>query len=113
MNQYMFAHSLMNPGFVPPFGLPNTIFFGIIGVVAIWTLIWKGLALWQAARNNQKAWYVILLIVNTIGILEILYLAFGRKNKNDVVHTTTVTHTVTASTPAPDVSSSVTPPPAV
>ena len=113
MNTYMHMQPLINPLFIPPFGLSVSFFYGIISVVAIWTLIWKGLALWNAGRNNQKIWFVVLLVVNTIGILEILYLAFGRKNKNNVVHTTTVTHTVTASTPAADVASSVTPPPVV
>jgi hypothetical protein len=113
MNNYMMMHSFMNPNYVAPFGLPNNVFFAGLAVIAVWTLIWKGLALWHAARNNQKIWFVVLIIVNTIGILEILYLAFGRKNKNDVVHTTTVTHTVTASTPAPDMASSVPPTPIV
>ncbi len=40
----------------------------------LWIIIWKALALWQAARNNQKIWFVALLIVNTLGLLEIIYL---------------------------------------
>ncbi len=73
----------------------------ILIVLVIWELIWKGVALWYAARNNQRAWYVFILILNTVGILPILYIAFFRSNKNNVVHTTTVTHTVTASSPGP------------
>ena len=47
----------------------------------IWSLIWKGIALWKAARNNQQAWYVVMLIVNTLGILEILYIyVFSKMN---------------------------------
>lgn len=42
----------------------------------IWGLIWKGLALWHAAKRNEKWWFILLLIVNTVGILEICYLAF-------------------------------------
>ena len=53
----------------------------LIYVVAIWTIIWKGIALWKASRNNHKAWYIILLIVNTIGILEIVYIFFFSKPK--------------------------------
>jgi hypothetical protein len=34
------------------------------------------LALWHAGRRNQPWWFVILLILNTAGILEIIYL-FG------------------------------------
>lgn len=43
-------------------------------VAAIWSIIWKGVALWYAARNGHKAWYVIMLILNTVGILEIIYI---------------------------------------
>ena len=42
----------------------------------VWTLVWKGLALWRAARAGRSAWFVVLLVVNTGGILEIIYLAF-------------------------------------
>lgn len=40
----------------------------------LWSLFWKGLALWHASRQNQPWWFVILLVVNTLGILEIIYL---------------------------------------
>lgn len=55
----------------------NPIFY----VIIIWSIIWKGVALWHAARNKQLAWFVVLLIVNTIGLLEIIYLIFFRKDK--------------------------------
>ncbi|MCJ7805097.1 DUF5652 family protein [Patescibacteria group bacterium] len=48
-------------------------------VALVWSLIWKGLALWKSARNNQRYWFVALLIVNTVGLLEIVYLAFFQK----------------------------------
>jgi hypothetical protein len=55
----------------------------LVGFVAIalWALVWKGLALWAAARGNQSWWFIALLIVNTIGILEIIYLLFFRKRE--------------------------------
>jgi hypothetical protein len=40
----------------------------------VWSIIWKGFALWKAARRNQSTWFVIMLVANTLGILEILYL---------------------------------------
>lgn len=43
-------------------------------VVLIWSLFWKGLALWKSARLKKPVWFVILLVVNTLGILEILYI---------------------------------------
>ncbi len=52
---------------------PFLIWF-LIYLAVIWTLIWKGLALWRAARTNQPIWFIVFLIFNTLGILEILYL---------------------------------------
>ena len=49
--------------------------------IAIWSIIWKGLALWKSARNEQKAWYTCLLILNTVGILPIVYLLWFQKKK--------------------------------
>ena len=46
----------------------------LIAILVLWTLPWKGVALWKAARLSQKWWFVALLLVNTIGILEILYI---------------------------------------
>ncbi len=43
-------------------------------LAVLWTLFWKGLALWHASRRGQPWWFVILLVVNTVGILEIVYL---------------------------------------
>jgi len=48
-------------------------------VVVLWTLVWKGLALWHAGRRGEPWWFVILLVVNTLGILEIIYLFFVAK----------------------------------
>jgi len=57
----------------------------VLAVLVVWSLIWKGLALWKAARNNSKPWFVVLLIVNTLGILEILYVfwlnKFGKRER--------------------------------
>jgi len=49
-------------------------------LLIIWSIAWKGFALWKAAKNNNPIWFIILLIVNTLGLLEIIYL-FAIKNK--------------------------------
>ena len=50
--------------------------------LVIWSLIWKGWALWKAARAGSKPWFVVLLVINTVGILEILYIfVFSKKAK--------------------------------
>jgi len=48
--------------------------------VLIWTLVWKGIALWKSARSGEKSWFVALFIINTVGILEIVYI-FGFAKK--------------------------------
>lgn len=45
-------------------------------LLIIWSSVWKGIALWNSARRGDKGWFVVLLFVNTIGILEICYLTF-------------------------------------
>jgi len=45
----------------------------------VWSVIWKGLALWRAARLKQVGWYVALLVINTVGIFEIIYLIATNK----------------------------------
>jgi len=47
-------------------------------VIALWTITLKGFALWYAARGSQKWWFIALLVINTIGILEIVYLIWFR-----------------------------------
>lgn len=54
----------------------------LIIILAIWSFIWKGIALWKAARKGSPVWFVILLITNTAGILDILYVyIFSNKRK--------------------------------
>ena len=51
-------------------------------VLAVWSIIWKGFALWQAAGRRQRSWFIALLILNTVGILEIVYLFFVVEAQN-------------------------------
>ena len=53
-------------------------------LILVWSLIWKGLALWRAARRQEKVWYVILLVLNTAGIAEIIYLLVTREKKKAI-----------------------------
>ncbi|MBI2086752.1 MAG: hypothetical protein HYT69_01095 [Candidatus Zambryskibacteria bacterium] len=57
-----------------------------IALVILWILVWKGFALWRAAHLQQKYWFIVILIVNTLGILEIIYLFFvARKYKVEII----------------------------
>ena len=49
-------------------------------IFVLWSLFWKGLALWHSAQRGQYWWFVILLVVNTLGILEIVYYFFVAKS---------------------------------
>lgn len=53
-------------------------------IIAVWSIIWKGIALWKSARRKQKVWFIVMLILNTGGILPIIYLLlhFDSKDKN-------------------------------
>jgi hypothetical protein len=56
----------------------------ILYLLIAWSIIWKGIALWHAARNKQLVWYIVLLIINTLGILEIVYLILLKKGKKEL-----------------------------
>ncbi len=50
-----------------------------------WVLPWKGVALWKAARNEHKGWFVALLVINTMALLEALYIFyFSKRTKKEV-----------------------------
>jgi hypothetical protein len=56
---------------------------GLFVPLMLWSLAWKGWALWRASKNDSKVWFVVLLVLNTVGILEILYLfVFGKENSS-------------------------------
>jgi len=61
------------------FAIPKSNFLLII--LTIWDMIWRGWALWRSARREEKWWFVALLIINSIGILPIIYLVFFSKDK--------------------------------
>ncbi len=50
--------------------------------LAVWELVWKGIALWKSGRNNQLGWFISLLIINSAGILPIIYLLLNRSADN-------------------------------
>lgn len=50
-------------------------------LIGILDAVWKAIGLWKSGRNNQLAWFVVLFIFNTAGILPILYIVFFQKKK--------------------------------
>ena len=47
----------------------------IIVAVSVWSLLWKAVALYKAGTLRHKGWFTALFFINTLGILEILYVA--------------------------------------
>jgi len=74
MNQTILAQEIMQQGFLSG----KYVLFIIL--VSVWEIIWKGIALWRSARNKQLIWFVLVLILNTLGILPIIYLVFFSKS---------------------------------
>ncbi|MDP3004173.1 MAG: DUF5652 family protein [Candidatus Azambacteria bacterium] len=64
--------------FVQTYGWPAVV---ALIILLIWSVIWKGIALWKAAKNEDLGWFVVMLVVNTVGILEILYIYVFSKKK--------------------------------
>lgn len=62
----------------------NSLDILLIVLLVLWSFAWKGWALWRAAGNKDKAWYLVLLILNTAGLLDIAYLfIFSKRSKNN------------------------------
>lgn len=60
-------------------GLPAVTWLTLLAVV--WTMPWKGVALWRAAGNKHLGWFIAIFILNTLAILEIIYIfAFSRRS---------------------------------
>lgn len=49
-------------------------------IIIAWSIVLKGLALWRSARYDQRNWFIAILVLQTLGILEIVYLfKFAKK----------------------------------
>tara|TARA_Y100000310_G_scaffold311507_1_gene357827 strand:- start:140 stop:358 length:219 start_codon:yes stop_codon:yes gene_type:complete len=59
----------------------SLIFIYVILIISIWEAIWKGFGLWHSARNKQLGWFIAILVLNTVGIVPIVYLVWFRKDK--------------------------------
>jgi methionyl-tRNA synthetase len=57
----------------------------ILFLILVWTLPWKGVALWKAANNRQKGWFIAILILNTLAILEIIYIFYFSKKQTKFI----------------------------
>ncbi len=51
-------------------------------IALVWSLSWKGVALWKSAGKKEKWWFIAFLVVNTLGVLEIAYIYYFSKRRN-------------------------------
>jgi hypothetical protein len=61
---------------------PGMMIFGLM-MISIWTVIWKGFALWHSSKNQQKGWFIAVLVLNTMGLLPIIYLIWFKPKCNN------------------------------
>jgi len=61
---------------------PTTITLIIIAVV--WSSVWKAFALYRAGKLTDPIWFVLLFLVNTLGILEMFYLFISSRRASRV-----------------------------
>jgi len=55
--------------------------FPLLIILGIWEMTWKGIGMWKSAGHKQLAWFVVMFILNTVGILPIIYLIYFQKKK--------------------------------
>jgi uncharacterized membrane protein len=51
---------------------------GLVLFLVIVDIILKLIVLWQSSRRKQIAWFIVLALVNSLGILPVVYLILNR-----------------------------------
>ncbi len=54
----------------------------ILLLLTIWVLPWKGVALWRASKNQNLKWFIIILTLNTLAVVDIIYIFFFSNKKS-------------------------------
>ena len=52
---------------------------GFLMLLALVDLCLKGWGMWRAARMEKKYWFIALLLVNSVGILPLIFLLITKK----------------------------------
>lgn len=50
----------------------------MVYLLVLFELVLKGVSLYKSAQREQKYWFVALLVINTLGILPIIYLVLNK-----------------------------------
>ena len=59
----------------------------LLVIIVIFDAVLKVIGAWKAARRSQTAWFICLLILNTAGILPIIYFLTGGKKPETLGNT--------------------------
>ena len=62
-------------------GLSTGQVVGLLLIIVVAELLLKGLALWHAARNKHTGWFIVILLINSLGLLPLIYLIMHVWNK--------------------------------
>jgi hypothetical protein len=57
----------------------------LVAVFVLWDMVWKAIGLWKSARNSQLGWFIAIMVLNTIGILPIVYILWFQKKPRKIV----------------------------
>ena len=61
----------------------GTFFTTFVLLIVAWDMVWKGIGMWKAGRHNQLGWFIAIFILNTLGILPIIYILFFQKKRSE------------------------------
>lgn len=80
-NMHQYSYYTFGPQAFSPFsfGILGSTLFILAAVWIVFTVALKGYALWHAAKRGQIWWFVAIVIFNTLGILELVYIVFFLK----------------------------------
>ena len=45
-------------------------------LLLVWSAVWKLIALWKAAKRDNMTIFIVLAVLNTLGIAEIIYIIY-------------------------------------
>ena len=74
-----FGGAVAGNSFGPGWFLGMSLLGGLFLLLVLVSLAIKGFALWHAAKRGEKWWFIALLLINTLGLLELVYLVFFAK----------------------------------
>jgi hypothetical protein len=67
--------------------LQSVLWILLVMILMMWVLFWKGYSMWVAAREGHKRWFIALAVLNTFGILDLVYIFYiQKKTWRDIVN---------------------------